>query len=291
MSIPKAFSSLDGILSCICFATYDTLPPDEFVNYLKTGEIDQSRFTTAIPDKAQAFLDKNGERLMGYKNPPYWLKANFGKDLVLRDEIRMAGAQAVPMVPEVPKQTIEEYVKGLIGEDKNVVKLYTQLGYKINENLRAGQAMTKERWAWITKSQTYSTQGKSYVNDLSNILNNAPKYTGTTFRGMVFDTNYPKTWESFKENLKTGNIFSDKGFLSTSTNKSTREYFMDSSGAHKISIEIKSKSGVDISSLSREPKEKEILFNKNSKFIIKEAKHIETDKLGRETWSVFMEEL
>jgi hypothetical protein len=90
---PKGFQFVGWHPMCICYATYDTLDKEEFVQYIKSGEIEQSRFTTAIPDKAQTYIDKNGERLLGYENTPYWLRDNFTKDLELRDVVRVDGVK------------------------------------------------------------------------------------------------------------------------------------------------------------------------------------------------------
>lgn len=77
--------------NCICYATYETMPKEEFVKYIKTGEIDQSRFVTDINPAARQYLNENGDRLMGYKNPPYWLKENFTKDIELRKAVHVDG--------------------------------------------------------------------------------------------------------------------------------------------------------------------------------------------------------
>ena len=83
---PKGFEFIGWHPSCICYAEYETLEIDDFAKYIETGEIDKSQFTTCIPDRAQKYLDKNGEKLLGYKNPPYWMD-NFTKDLKLKDKI------------------------------------------------------------------------------------------------------------------------------------------------------------------------------------------------------------
>jgi len=73
---PKGFQFSGWHPLCICYATWDTLPRDEFARYIQTGEMDASRFTTAIPPNARQYLAANGKRLAGYRNPPYWLRDN-----------------------------------------------------------------------------------------------------------------------------------------------------------------------------------------------------------------------
>jgi len=73
--------------NCICFATWDTLPKEEFAKYIETGNMDRRLFRTAIPQRAQRYLEKNGERLLSYKNTPYFLRDNFTKDLTLKKAV------------------------------------------------------------------------------------------------------------------------------------------------------------------------------------------------------------
>jgi len=90
---PKGFHFTGWHPNCICFVTHDTMPPKEFVDYIKTGEINQGRFTTRIPSRATRYLKKNGERIQGYKNTPYWMKDNFTEDLALKEAVRVKGVK------------------------------------------------------------------------------------------------------------------------------------------------------------------------------------------------------
>jgi hypothetical protein len=107
---PKGFNFTGWHPLCICFATWDTLPKEEFAKYIETGNIDQRRFTTAIPQRAQRYIKKNGERLLGYKNTPYFLRDNFTDKLVLKDVVQTPIMETpVPMTPTwTPAKTIEE---------------------------------------------------------------------------------------------------------------------------------------------------------------------------------------
>ena len=109
---PKGFEFIGWHPFCICYATYETIDKEDFINYIKTGEINQRQFTTAIPKRAQMYLDKNGARLLGYENKPYWLENNFTDKLELRDVMQIPiMAEPVQMVPEVaqwiPAKTIQ----------------------------------------------------------------------------------------------------------------------------------------------------------------------------------------
>jgi len=113
---PKGFYFVGWHPLCICYATYDTIPVDDFVKYIKTDKIDKRKFTRAIPGKAQRYIEKNGARFMNYKNTPYWLRDNFTKGLELRKTIhipfvgdKVAMANPVPVIPTwQPAKTIKE---------------------------------------------------------------------------------------------------------------------------------------------------------------------------------------
>lgn len=83
---PKGFEFTGWHVNCICIAEYETLGIDDFAKYIDTGEINKSEFTTNIPDRARKYLQKNGDKLLGYKNPPYWMD-NFTKELKLKKSV------------------------------------------------------------------------------------------------------------------------------------------------------------------------------------------------------------
>jgi hypothetical protein len=99
--------------NCICFATWDTLPKEEFAKYIETGNIDQRRFTRAIPQKAQRYIEKNGERLLGYKNPPYWLTGNFNEKLQLVQNELTSAAIQIPPVKNISEQNINKMISSV----------------------------------------------------------------------------------------------------------------------------------------------------------------------------------
>jgi hypothetical protein len=71
----------------------------------------------------------------------------------------------------------------------------------------------------------------------------------------------------FKElsNLKKGDYYIDKGFVSTTKSETKINEFFGNS-QYQLKIIIKGKSGVDISAISDNKSEQEILFNKNTEF-------------------------
>ena len=73
--------------NCICYAEYDTMPKEDFVKYIKTGEIDPARFTKGMPSRATRYLKAKGPKILKYKEKPYWMRDNFTDDFKLSDSV------------------------------------------------------------------------------------------------------------------------------------------------------------------------------------------------------------
>ena len=95
-------------------------------------------------------------------------------------------------------------------------------------------------------------------------LRSLPDYKGETYRGTALNND-------IIEKMKVGGTYSDKGFLSTSSNPDIADTFSNSNkteGKTQVLFTIDGKHGKDISSASKFGNEKEILFNPSSKFRI-----------------------
>ena len=101
------------------------------------------------------------------------------------------------------------------------------------------------------------------------------KYEGVSYRGIVLDRT---SFDKFKS-LAKGDEYLEKGFMSTSLSKLVSDDFA-SGTEYKAVFEIKGKKGVDVSSISDLQEEKEILFDKMSKFIIKKIRISDKSKYG-----------
>lgn len=84
---PKGFIFTGWHPLCMCYTTSVKLKKDEFVKYIKTGQIDQRKYIKAIPQNAQRYLERNKSKILGLKHKPYWVQ-NFTKDLELKQSIR-----------------------------------------------------------------------------------------------------------------------------------------------------------------------------------------------------------
>lgn len=100
---------------------------------------------------------------------------------------------------------------------------------------------------------------------MEGILKESPKYEGKVYRGTKFQ--YENQRDEFLQGLGKGDIFTDKGYMSTSYDKSVVSEFQRP-GTFNVTFDINSKKGTMIDQLSRRGDEKEILLNKNSSFII-----------------------
>jgi hypothetical protein len=144
----------------------------------------------------------------------------------------------------------EKWAKTLSDKEKDVIKEYTGGDYgKINDYLRNGTEIDSNL--------------KDNINVLSKTLDNAPKFSGEVYRGNYFNSD--AQLNNFKEQFKVGETYTDKSFMSTTSNKDVVDlYYNDKNFVSTMNI--KSKSGVSINSLSYYTNENEVLFNKGSKF-------------------------
>ncbi len=115
----------------------------------------------------------------------------------------------------------------------------------------------------------------SVIEGISRYIELSDKYVGTSYRGIVADR---RMFDNLKS-LKKGDDFIEKGFMSTSIERLVADDFADGV-EYKVIFEIKGKNGVDISVISDMQEEREVLFNKSSKFRITKIKVTDKNKFG-----------
>jgi hypothetical protein len=135
------------------------------------------------------------------------------------------------------------------------ISRYTSAYYEeINQTLRGtGDLDNNERSEYLGISK-----------DIADGLRALPNYTQETYRG----TAVPK---EIADKLTVGSTYTDKAFLSTSASKEIAESFSVSKEPEittNVLFSIQGKYGKDISKVSEEQDEKEILFSPSSKFKI-----------------------
>jgi hypothetical protein len=159
------------------------------------------------------------------------------------------------------------------------INAYTRESYiGINGYLRGTQTGNN------IKSGAFSFSQKEILNhsqNISKLLSKLPNYEGDVLRTMGF-SHY--NWSRIKSTFDIGNIFTDKGFMSSTLSPTYQKV----GGDIIVKLRIKSKTGKDISNLSAQRfkmNEAEILFDKNTSFITKSVK-IEKNVYEIELWEI-----
>lgn len=62
---------------CLCYTTTKLLDKYEFVDYIKTGKINQSKYVSTIPNTALSYITKRLPKIAKMEHKPYWFKENF----------------------------------------------------------------------------------------------------------------------------------------------------------------------------------------------------------------------
>lgn len=139
----------------------------------------------------------------------------------------------------------------------------------INEALRDG----------LTEAELSGTSTYDQIKSISSFLKDAPKFNGTTYRGLSFfmidGFDAPKH-DEFMKSISGSESISLPSFTSTSVDKEVATKFMPKHRDHKnILLEIKSKYGVALNGVAEFTKEREVLFDKNSEFKIINVEEID----------------
>ena len=157
---------------------------------------------------------------------------------------------STPTAEKSPQRLANNVNSGIIEtklteNEKSALNSYISSdSYKINEKLRSGEEL--------------SDYEKSIVENLDNALQKMPKHEGTVFRSL--DSRVMENPEEFWKLHQPGAIVGYKAFASSSL-----EVYDESMD---IQCVINSKNGRDITAFNEN--EKEILFARNSEFIITE---------------------
>ena len=189
----------------------------------------------------EPFLDLDDLVNFGLGEPP----AEY-KEWKLEQEPENNKTLAEKLNPEAPPPT-EDQAKA--------INTYTGSMYRdINGLLRGSKQFGDPE---------YEQKVQDVVDKAAEGLRSLPDYKGETYRGTALN-------DDIVAKMKVGGTYSDKGFLSTSSNPNIADNFSSSNSAGKTQVlfTIQGKHGTDISSASKFGNEKEILFNPSSKFKI-----------------------
>lgn len=148
----------------------------------------------------------------------------------------------------------------LNNKEKNAINKYISSDfYKINEKLRNNGKL--------------SNTEKELTKNLDNMLDKMPKYTGLVSRSLELDS---KQLQKFLNIHKVGEPLEYKAYTSTTCGERYNKI-------SNVELYIKSKNGKDIR--THNPEEQEVIFKRNSKFIVKEIEKI------KNTYHILLEEI
>lgn len=179
---------------------------------------------------------------------------------------------------------IAEYSKltGISEDDLGLINRYTY-GSKWCNNYGYGVVDP-----YFGKVQDYGGLCQKYYPAHNAALEKMPRYNGTVFSGISFDTmTLNKYVSEMKDCLATGKPFVNKAFMSSTTDITTTSIFGDN-----VMLVIKSKKGVDVKAISHYASEDEIVFRAGSNFKVLSAYQETTQKYGfGKGWVIELEEM
>jgi hypothetical protein len=216
------------------------------------------------PETGDSYIDKNFRYNPGIQGPlPN--DSSYSEVLESANKVKPEMFQELPVSKEpITGLTIDQAKEvmeklRLTDIDKQALKDYT--GEKFNQINQFLGGVRKEIPETV----------KNTINELSSFLESAPKVSDTTYRGKKGD----RVFNEFI-NLKKGDVYHEKAFMSTTYDKSIADKFADGN-YNKVVMTIKGKSGVLVEKYSDARTEKEVLFNKGSEYKIESIK---TEKKG-----------
>lgn len=141
---------------------------------------------------------------------------------------------------------------------------------------------------YFGKVQDYGGLCQKYYTAHNAALEKMPRYNGTVFSGINFDTMMLNKYVSEMKNcLATGKPFVNKAFMSSTTDITTTSIFGDN-----VMLVIKSKKGVDVKAISHYASEDEIVFRAGSNFKVLNVYQETTQKYGfGKGWVIELEEI
>jgi hypothetical protein len=281
----------------------------DFASQLKIGDkikfMGEEKEITHIHDISGSFeldnklsyspkeINKYGESIKDEpKKPPVIMGLNKPEPEVEKPKSEKEKPEMVK--PEVGKPKVEEEVPKV--EEKTVADLTVEIDSFVSKlkSEKNGQEMLDEveKYTMMTYFgiNSYLRRGESkkeridkQINNISTLLQSAPKMEGTVYRGMKFDSN--EDFDKFLSQIENNKSFKSKSFTSTSIHEKSAIGHATSK-YNNILFEIKSKNGVFLNGMSKIPGEGEILLDKNAKFNI-----INIDKSDIKNVRIIMEEV
>lgn len=215
---------------------------------------------------------------------------------------------------ELAKKALEEYVNApmnnsassavggrwqLQSSERNKIAEYSKLtGISEDELGLINRYTYGSKWCnnygygivdpYFGKVQDYGGLCQKYYPACNAALEKMPRYNGTVFSGIRFDSMMlDKYVAEMKNCLATGKPFVNKAFMSSTTDITTTSIFGDN-----VMLVIKSRKGVDVKAISHYVTEDEIVFRAGSNFKVLNVYQEATPKYGfGKGWVIELEEI
>ena len=232
---------------------------------------------------ADAFDDFRLDRYEFGKTPPAIVHAASQAKQIKLEQLKKVSAAAGDNV-----ERGEDWWDNLPKTDRKVILNYTASDrYRLNMKHRAperapdmsvsetvitdaGEVVPKtprklkeERNKPLSKDYDMTNGASAEMDRLSAILEKAPKYQGTTYRGMAFEKK--DDLDALLDNLET-HIFGMPGFVSTSVTPEGAEQYTKGEERYKIMLHVFGKNGVYIGNHSWIETDEEVLFDRKCHF-------------------------
>ena len=167
--------------------------------------------------------------------------------------------------PEEAKRLMDEYkTQATTSELKNVVE-YTETHFtKINGHLRSLDKYPDQ------PQGAYGLRRNEEIKQIDNFLADAPKFKGETYRRMALDQ---FDYNKLSGMMTPGTVFEHPAYMSTTQDQSYLDRFKAKNDdqymkdkQYVVDFKVKGKNGVDITTVSSRPSEKEVLIPRGTKF-------------------------
>lgn len=203
------------------------------------------------------------------------LQKKEGQKVVVKKQISkptISGKIIDPEVKTVVQPSAEKKLKPISSEKLKKLKLTTNennalLDYSKDnfEDINGFLRTQKLRFTAPSGKQISISRNaiNAQVKNLDNALNKMPKFSGTTHRSFKLTD---KEFTNFVRKHSVGGIIKDQAY----TSSSIRSRGISGKGKNTVNMRIIDNRGIDISRFSLNPLEREVLFPRNTKFLIKE---------------------
>ena len=169
------------------------------------------------------------------------------------------------------------------------IKNYTSIDYiPINEYMKRGKTIYFNSITTVNEDKT-----KKIIQNINKFIDESPKFEGEVYRGITYMMGSDKDikkWDDFINHIENSKTIKFPQFLSCSHSKKVAEIFTNnyqkySGDFNSCLVEIKTKSGVSIKSISTS-NEEELLLSPNNNYKI-----IKFDKSNSKKIKLYLEEI